>query len=465
MTQSLNKIPRHMMLMAWLIVLGAIAPMLDATMINIAISDLTHDFNATLKTIQWGITGYTLAIGIAVPIAGWLMNQFNSKWIYIYALIVFAVMSLCVALSGTVQLFILFRVFQGLSGGIISTLMMTLLVKVTDQSYLNRIIAIVTTPMILGPMLGPILGGMIVEYANWQWIFYINVYIMVVIVPILIYFLPNFEPFNKEKEFDKIGILLLTLICLSTMLCIIQATSQQSLINRVTIIFALITIILIWSYGYYNKVRNYQTILPTTLFKKRNFLSSTMGLFIANCAILGPMIIFPLFIANLNDYNTVGISIALIPQGLGMLIARPFIGILADKYGVKKILMISLICSIVSTIPFVVMSVNTPIIYFEVALFIRGLCVGGIMLPFTTNAYQGLEDHQLSEAGVGISMIENVGASFGAAILSTLVSSMSQLLQNQLQAFHVAFFVTFVLFLLLFIPTWMIEGVKENSNT
>ena len=80
-------------------------------------------------------------------------------------------MSLCVALSGTVQLFILFRVFQGLSGGIISTLMMTLLVKVTDQSYLNRIIAIVTTPMILGPMLGPILGGMIVEYANWQWIF------------------------------------------------------------------------------------------------------------------------------------------------------------------------------------------------------------------------------------------------------------------------------------------------------
>lgn len=168
MTQSLNKIPRHMMLMAWLIVLGAIAPMLDATMINIAISDLTHDFNATLKTIQWGITGYTLAIGIAVPIAGWLMNQFNSKWIYIYALIVFAVMSLCVALSGTVQLFILFRVFQGLSGGIISTLMMTLLVKVTDQSYLNRIIAIVTTPMILGPMLGPILGGMIVEYANWQ---------------------------------------------------------------------------------------------------------------------------------------------------------------------------------------------------------------------------------------------------------------------------------------------------------
>ena len=69
MTQSLKKIPRHMMLMAWLIVLGAIAPMLDATMINIAISDLTHDFNATLKTIQWGITGYTLAIGIAVPIA------------------------------------------------------------------------------------------------------------------------------------------------------------------------------------------------------------------------------------------------------------------------------------------------------------------------------------------------------------------------------------------------------------
>lgn len=315
MTQALSKIPKNMIFMAWMIGLGAIAPMLDSTMINIAISDLTRNFNTTLDTVQWGITGYTLALAIAVPIAGWLMNQFNSKWIYIYALIIFGVMSLSVALSGTIQLFILFRVLQGLSGGIISTLMMTLLVKVTDQTYLNRIIAIVTTPMILGPMLGPILGGMIVQYANWQWIFYINMYIMVIIVPILIYFLPNFEPFNKEKGFDKIGILLLTLICLISMLCITKATTQHTLINRDTIIYALITVVLIWGYGYYNKFKNYPTILPTTLFKKRNFLSSAIGLFIANFAILGPMIILPLFISNLKDYNTIGISIALIPQG------------------------------------------------------------------------------------------------------------------------------------------------------
>lgn len=143
-----------------------------------------------------------------------------------------------------------------------------------------------------------------------------------------------------------------------------------------------------------------------------------------------------------------------------MLIARPFIGILADKYGVRAILIISLACSIVASIPFVVMSPDTPMFYFGLALFIRGLCVGGIILPFTTNAYQGLKNYQLPEAGVGISMIENVGASFGAAILSTIVSSMSQSLQSQLQAFHVAFFVTLLLFIFLFIPTLMIDRYK-----
>ncbi len=122
-------LPKEVLTAAWAIALGAIAPMLDSTMVNIAIGKLTKDFNTTLDTIQWSVTGYVLALAIAVPVSGWLMNKYNGKKIFIGSVIAFGVISVFAGMSRDVSSFIVFRLLQGFSAGIMTPLMSTLLVK------------------------------------------------------------------------------------------------------------------------------------------------------------------------------------------------------------------------------------------------------------------------------------------------------------------------------------------------
>ncbi|WP_210619453.1 DHA2 family efflux MFS transporter permease subunit [Mammaliicoccus lentus] len=465
--KQLDKIPKNTMLAAWAIALGAIAPMLDSTMINIAIDNLTQYFDVSLNMIQWGVTGYILAMAIAVPFSGWLMDHFNSKTVYISSVALFGVISVLTGLSESISLFILFRVLQGFSAGIISTLMSTLLVKTAGHDKLGRVMAIVSIPMILGPILGPVIGGFIIHFSSWKWIFYINIFITVLIVPLMIKKLPSFMPFNKEKKLDWFGISNLSLISFTIIYGITKATENTTFINKETIISLVVGVLFIIIYLIYNRMKNYQTVLPTNLFKYRNFAMSSSGLFLANIAIMGPMIILPLFFQQFKNFNTIEAATALMPQGIGMLIARPMIGKLTDQYGAKKVILISLIVSLLASIPLVFVTSQTTILTMSIILFMRGVSVGGILLPLTTNTYVGLKDSQLPQAGITINIVENIGASFGLAIIATVVATMTRStfvsLNNAVLAYQIGFLVPVIILVLLFI-CWVYLPSKEEGE-
>ncbi|MBO1219175.1 DHA2 family efflux MFS transporter permease subunit [Mammaliicoccus sciuri] len=455
-SQQLEHIPKSTMIAAWAIALGAIMPMLDSTMINIAIDDLTKYFDTSLNFIQWGVTGYILAMTVAVPFSGWLMDHLDGKRVYISAVITFGIVSVLTGLSSNIFWFILFRLVQGFSAGIISTLMATLLVKITGQDKIGRVMAIVSIPMILGPILGPVVGGFIIHYISWQWIFYLNIIVMIIITPVMIKRLPSYEPFNKGKRLDWFGIINLSLISITLIYGITHATETASFTNIETVLVLTSSALLIVIYLIYNRVQDYQTVLPTNLFKNRNYAASSTGLFLGNLAIMGPMIIFPLFFQNFKGFNTIEAAIALMPQGIGMLLARPMIGKLTDQYGAKKVIFVSLILSIVASIPFIFVNGNTSIIILSMLLLLRGISVGGILLPFTTNTYADLKDEQLPQAGITINIVENIGSSFGSALIATVVATIS--IHNHIMAFHIGFLVPAIVFILLLVCWAMIPS-------
>lgn len=383
LTQKQNDY-REILMAAWAIALGAIAPMLDSTMVNIAIDILTKDFQTTLDIIQWSITGYVLALAMAVPVSGWLMNQFNGKKIFVGAVVAFGIISVFVGFSWNVFSFIFFRLVQGFSAGIITTLMFTLLVKTAGPDYLGRVMAIVSTPMIFGPILGPVIGGFIVQWASWQWIFFINVLIVLISAPLMMRKIPNFEPFNRDSKLDVIGIACLSFMSAALIYGITKAADHASFNNPETLLWVGIGLALAVIYFAYNRFTNNQTVLPLNLFVHRSFLASSVGLFLANMAIMGPMLI------------------------------------------------------------------------------------GGINLPLTSDAYTGLNDHQLSEAGVGINIIENLGASFGSAVIATVVATVVQGLQptvaNSLKGYHAGFLVSTLVLILIFIPGLFLTHKKRAMS-
>ncbi|MEC2058519.1 MDR family MFS transporter [Bacillus stercoris] len=451
---------------AWAIALGAIAPMLDSTMVNIAIDKLNKDFSTTLDTIQWSITGYVLALAIAVPVSGWLMNKFNGKKILIGAVIAFGVTSVFAGVSWNISSFILFRLLQGFSAGIITPLMSTLLVKTAGREHIGKVMAIVSTPMILGPILGPVIGGFIVQATSWHWIFFINVFIVLIAAPLMMKTLPDFEPFNKNSKLDIFGIINLSLMSAAMIYGITKAADHASFNNSETILWAGIGLALAVIYIVYNRIRKNQTVLPINLFAHKNFLASSVGLLLANIAVMGPMLILPLFFQNFRHFTAIEAALALIPQGVGMLVTRPMIGKMIDRIGAKYVVMASLVLSLIGSIPLIFITDKTSMIWISIILFIRGTSFGGIMLPLTSNAYTGLGSKQLPEAGVGIHIIENLGSSFGTAVIATVVATVMQGLQptiaNGLKGYHAGFLVSTIVLAVIFIPSLFLTHKKAK---
>lgn len=457
-------LPKEILAASWAIALGAIAPMLDSTMVNIAIDKLTKDFNTTLDTIQWSITGYVLALAIAVPVSGFLMNKFNGKRIFTGAVIAFGFISVFAGISWDISSFIFFRLLQGFSAGIITPLMSTLLVKTAGPENLGKVMAIVSTPMIFGPILGPVIGGFIVQDASWHWIFFINVFIVLIAAPFMMKMIPDFEPFNKSSKFDVFGIIDLSLMCAALIYGITKAADYQSFNNSETIQWVSIGLVLAVIYLIYNRIRKNETVLPLNLLARRSFLASSIGLFLANIAIMGPMLILPLFFQNLRHFTAIESALALIPQGVGMLVTRPIIGKMIDKIGAKYVVMVSLILSLVGSIPLFFITDKTSMIWISIILFIRGTSFGGIILPLTSDAYTGLDSKQLPEAGIGITIIENLGSSFGTAIIATIVTSVIEGLPpsiaNGLKGYHTGFLVSAIVLAIIFIPNLFLTHKK-----
>lgn len=462
-----NKLPKEVLSAAWAIALGAIAPMLDSTMVNIAIDQLIKNFHTTLSIIQWAITGYVLALAIAVPIAGWLMNRFDGKKIFIGAVILFGVTSVLAGISWNVTSFIVFRLLQGFTAGIITPLMSTLLVKTAGPENIGRVMAIVSTPMIFGPILGPVLGGFIIQAASWRWIFFINVFIILIAAPLMMRTLPNFEPFNRKSKLDIFGILDLSAMSAALIYGITKAADHATFKNSKSLIWTGLGLLFLIVYIVYDYRKQHVTVLPLTIFSHRSFKASSVGLFFANIAIMGPMLILPLFFQDFRHFSAMEAAIALIPQGLGMLVTRPLIGKLIDKLGAKYVVIVSLIISLVGTIPLVFVTDKTSMVWIALILFIRGTSFGGINLPLTSDAYTGLADEELPDAGVGINIIENLGSSFGSAIIATVVATVLQGVQptitHELSAYHAGFLFSVIALALIFIPSIFLTNKTKST--
>src|ERR1700761_5259556 len=165
---------RETLIVAGVVMLGAVMSILDTTVVNVAIDHLAVAFNSSLTTIQWVITGYTLALAAVIPATGWAADRFGTKRLYLTSLVLFTIGSAASGLAWSAESLIVFRVLQGLGGGMIMPAVMTITTKKAGPHRMGRIMGVLGVPMLVAPIIGPILGGWLVDDASWRWIFFIN---------------------------------------------------------------------------------------------------------------------------------------------------------------------------------------------------------------------------------------------------------------------------------------------------
>ncbi|WP_099088779.1 MDR family MFS transporter [Weissella cibaria] len=451
-------LPKHVVNMAWVLVLGALAPMLDATMVNIAVNDLARDFGASLSTIQWVITGYVLATAVAVPFAGWLVNRFSGKWVFLAAEIAFGVFSLASALAWNIDSLIVYRLFQGAAAGMLTPLLTTLLVDLAGSAAMGRLMAVVGLPIMLGPILGPVIGGIVLEYASWRWIFYINVPIVILATILIAWKLPTFEAKNRQASFDVVGVTLLAAISSTIIYGIVQASTKGDFTNATTVAYVLAGIALMVVYGVYAYFRGEQAILPIRLFTRKNFTAAMVGMVVGGVATNGAMLLLPLFFQNLRGDSVIVAGLSLIPQGGGMLVARPIVGKLIDRIGARYVTIVSLAITLIGTIPFAYFDGKTAFWLVAVILFVRGIGAGGILAPLMTDAFVGGDKRDSGAISVASRTFQNIGGAFGSAVIATIVAGYMTTHTSVAAGYQTGFAWTAGLSLLIIIPAMFLTN-------
>src|SRR4051794_3888858 len=204
-----QELDRKLLAVAGVVVLGAVMSILDTTVVNVAINTLSRDFATSLSTIQWIVTGYTLALATVIPLTGWGADRFGTKRLYLLSIVLFLAGSALSGVAWSAESLILFRVLQGLGGGMLMPAGMTILTRAAGPQRVGRVMTIMGVPMLLGPILGPILGGWLVDDVSWRWIFFINVPIGIVAMFFSLRVLPRDRPAPHET-LDALGLVLLS---------------------------------------------------------------------------------------------------------------------------------------------------------------------------------------------------------------------------------------------------------------
>jgi len=205
----MRELGRPVLLCAAVVVCGAVMTILDSTIVNVAIERLAVAFDSRLSTIQWVSTAYLLAIAAVIPVAGWAVDRFGSRRVFMGAVAAFAAGSLLCGLAWSAGALIAFRVLQGLGGGLVMPVGMTILAHAAGQDRMGRVMALVGVPMLLAPALGPVLGGVLLDSASWRFIFFVNLPVAALALVLAARVLPRTGE-RRDTPLDVRGLALLS---------------------------------------------------------------------------------------------------------------------------------------------------------------------------------------------------------------------------------------------------------------
>jgi EmrB/QacA subfamily drug resistance transporter len=452
---------------ALVLVVGTLAPLLDSTMVNVAIHTIASDMKASISTVQWVTTGYVLAMGLAVPVSGWAVKRFGCKRSYICSLLIFLIGSVCTMLSWNIRSIIAFRIIQGVGAGLLLPTMQTELVQISGGRNMGRIMAIVSIPALLGPILGPVIGGIIVNAVSWRAIFWVNIPICIAAVILSVWGIPADRYVDKTASLDVTGMLLLS-PAFSIIICgIARMSSHGGILNAAVYLPLIIGSVLLVLYVVYALHTDREPALNVRLFKSVNFTASNILLIFSGLITNGAMLMLPLYYQEVRGASALVAGLWLLPQGIGMLLTRSWAGKAADRGGSRPIILVSLTAVIIGTLPLAFIGPDTNLIFLAAVLLIRGAGLGGLFIAIMMSAYIGIEKENVPHASIATRIFQTIGGAFGSAILaavfqSHLVGQNISDLHMVSRAFNISFWWSIGFTVLAVVPTMFLSGYRKK---
>ena len=418
-----DRIEPYVWKIAGVVILGMIMSILDTTIVNVALRTLGHDLHSSISQIQWVVTGYLLSLAAVIPITGWAARRFGAKRVYMTSLVLFTAGSALCAVADSTTSLVLFRVLQGIGGGMIMPVGQLIMAQVAGPKRMGRVMGVVTMPAMLAPILGPVVGGTILQNLHWSWIFLVNLPIGVIAFALAWRVLPQTDS-GEAGRLDVLGLALLSTASTVLVYGLSQLGTHSDLLASIVVgpilLGLLLTGVFIW-----HALRVERPLLDVRLYANRVFGAASLTTFGLGAALFGAMILVPLYYQEVRHESVIVTGLLVGPQGLGMLLVMPLTSRLTQRLGGGRVALGGVLILALGTIPLAFVSTGTSILYISAVLLLRGVGIGFAFVPAMTAAFAALRPDQLSDATPQLNVLQRIGGAIGTAVLAVVLQRAS----------------------------------------
>jgi EmrB/QacA subfamily drug resistance transporter len=417
------KIERHVWVISGVVILGMIMSILDTTIVNVALNRLSIDLHSTISEVQWVVTGYLLALAAVMPVTGWAARRWGAKRVYLISLVLFTLGSVACGLSSSLVALVVFRVLQGVGGGMIMPLAQLIMAQVAGPQRMGRVMGIVSMPAMLAPIFGPVIGGVILQNLHWSWIFFVNAPIGVLALVLGWRMLPDTDS-GEAGPLDRVGLALLPAGA-ATGIYGISKVGTGAPIGSAGVLVPIAIGVVLNILFVLHALRIERPLLDVRLYANRVFAGASATTFGLGAALFGAMILVPLYYQNVRGASVIDTGLLNGPQGVGALIAMPIAGRLTERFGGGRIAIAGVTTLCLSTLPLAFVGASTSEVLISLVLVVRGLSIGFSFMPAMTAAFSVMRPDQLSDATPQLNVVMRLGSAVGVAVLAVVLQRAS----------------------------------------
>jgi DHA2 family multidrug resistance protein len=414
------------------VMLGTFMEVLDTTVVNVSLQHIAGSLSVTPEEATWVLTSYLVANAIVLPLTGWLGNYFGRRNILLMSVGGFTVFSFLCGIAPNLPLLIIFRVFQGATGGGLQPLSQAILMEAFPPEKRAKAMAFWALGIVVAPMLGPVLGGWITDSYSWRWLFFINIPIGIVAVIMAVMFIHD-PPYIKRGEggIDYWGIGYLALGIGALQIVLDKGQEDDWFASHFILILGILCVVGLVFFV----VRELITAHPVVdlrIFKNRTYAAGVFLMTVLGFVLYGSTVLLPLWLQTLMGYSALEAGMAMLPRGLGSFLFMPIVGILMGKIEARKLLAAGLVISSFSIWQLSRLNLNAG--YWDIfwPQLLQGCSMGLLFVPLTTITNGLIPKEQMGNATSLFNLMRNIGASIGIASVTTISARHAQIHTNTL---------------------------------
>jgi EmrB/QacA subfamily drug resistance transporter len=412
---------REVWIVAGVVVLGVFMSILDTTIVNVALATLARELHAPLDTIQWVATGYLLSLAIVIPLSGWFSERFGSKRVWMSSVAIFGIGSVLCGAAWSSGSLIAFRILQGIGGGMIMPVGMSLLAQTAGPRRVGRVMAVIGVPMLLAPVFGPVIGGLIIDSVSWRWIFYVNVPVVLLALVLAARLLHSDQGRADAGRLDWVGVALLPPGLALLVFGLSEVESHGGIDAPIAWgpMAAGLGLLALFARHAWHAER---PLIDVRLFAQRCFRPAAVSITLAGAALFGSILVVALYFQLARGETPLHTGLLMAPQGIGAAAVMPLAGRLTDRVGGGHVATVGFALLALGTVPFAWAGADASYALLTVALLVRGIGLGCAMMPTMAAAFAQLEPPQVPRATAALNALQRTGGSIGTALLAVVLT-------------------------------------------